>query len=82
MEFSSTLFINIILLINNIMTKNKVKRLYRSRNERMIAGICGGIAEYFKVDPTLIRLAWIIFVFMGGSGILAYLIAWIIIPER
>lgn len=63
------------------MAKN-IKRLYKSRDERMIAGVCGGIAEYFKVDPTLIRLAWIIFVFMGGSGILAYLIAWIVIPEK
>lgn len=62
--------------------KNEVKRLYRSKNERMIAGICGGIANYFQVDPTLIRLAWILFVFMGGSGILAYIIAWIIIPEN
>lgn len=56
------------------------KRLYRSRNQRMLAGVCGGIAEYFNVDPTLIRLLWVIFCFMGGTGILAYIIAAVIIP--
>lgn len=57
------------------------KRLHRSLTDRKLAGVCGGIAEYFNVDPTLIRLAWIIFVCMGGSGILAYIIAALIIPE-
>ena len=47
----------------------------------MIAGICGGLAEYFDTDPTLIRFLWVLFTFAGGSGILAYIIAWIIIPE-
>ena len=60
----------------------KGKRLYRSRKNRMIAGVCGGIAEYFDVDPTLVRLAWIFFSFAGGAGLLAYLIAWIIVPEE
>lgn len=63
------------------MEKNKkIKRLYRSKKNRVIAGVCGGIAEYFNIDPTLIRLLWILFIFAGGSGILAYIIAWIIIP--
>lgn len=57
------------------------KKLYRS-NDKRIAGICGGIAEYFNVDPTIIRLAWIVFMLIGGSGILAYVIAAILIPER
>jgi phage shock protein PspC (stress-responsive transcriptional regulator) len=57
------------------------KRLYRSRDNRMIAGVCGGIGEYFDVDPTIIRLLWILFIFAGGAGILAYLVAWIVIPE-
>lgn len=57
------------------------KRLYRSRKDRMISGVCGGIAHYFEVDPTLIRLAFILFLFAGGSGILAYIIGAIIIPE-
>lgn len=58
------------------------KRLYRSKNERIIGGVCGGIGEYLKTDPTLIRLLWIILTFMGGSGIIAYLIGWIVIPEN
>jgi len=60
----------------------KIKRLYRSNENRMIAGVCGGIAEYFKLDPTVVRLLWIILIFMGGTGILAYIIAWIIVPEN
>ena len=59
-----------------------MKRLYRSTTERMIGGVCGGMAEYFEVDPTLIRLAAVVFLLIGGSGILAYILAWIIIPER
>ena len=55
-------------------------RLYRSRTERMIAGVCGGIGEYLKIDPTLIRLILVALVFVGFSGILAYLVAWIVIP--
>lgn len=58
------------------------KRLYRSSTNRMIAGICGGIGEYLDVDPTLVRLAWILFCAMGGSGFLAYVLAGILIPER
>jgi len=60
----------------------KGKRLYRSKNNKIVAGVCAGIGEYFEVDPVLIRLLWVIFVLMGGSGILAYIIAWIIIPEE
>lgn len=56
-----------------------MKRIYKSRNDKMVCGVCGGVAEYFNVDPTLIRL---LFVLLGctGSGILAYIIAAIIIP--
>jgi len=56
------------------------KRLYRSRN-RMIAGVCGGLAEYLGIDPTIIRLLWALAVFVMGTGVLLYLVAWIIIPE-
>ena len=63
---------------DNIMDK----RLYKSDVNRTIARVCGGIGEYFNIDPTLIRLAWIIFCFAGGSGILAYIIAAIVIPSR
>jgi len=58
-----------------------MKRLHRSRTQRMIAGVCGGIGEYFEVDPTLVRLAWILFGLLGGAGVLAYIIAWLIVPE-
>lgn len=59
---------------------NEQKRLRKSYDKK-ICGVCGGIAEYFDVDPTLIRLAWVIFIMCGGSGILAYFIAAIIMPE-
>lgn len=58
----------------------KNKRLYRSRTNSMLAGVCGGIAEYFNIDPTLIRLAWVLFTCIGLSGLLAYIIAAIVIP--
>jgi phage shock protein C len=58
------------------------KKLFRSKENRKLAGICGGIAEYFDVDPVIIRLAWVIFVLAGGAGILAYILGWIIIPEQ
>jgi phage shock protein C len=58
------------------------KRLYRSSDDRMIAGVCAGLAEYLDVDPTLVRLAMVLFTLVGGSGILVYVIAWIVMPER
>jgi len=57
-------------------------RLYRSRTNRILFGVCGGLGEYLNVDPTLIRLLWIIFCLLYGVGILAYLIAAIVIPKR
>lgn len=58
------------------------KRLYRSSVNYMLAGVCGGIAEYFNIDPTLIRLAWIVLTCMRcGTGIVAYIIAAIVIPK-
>ncbi len=58
------------------------KRLYRSKTNRILGGICGGIAEYLDVDPTIIRLIWVLITLVYGVGILAYLIAWLIIPEK
>ncbi len=59
------------------------KRLYRASEERsMIGGVCAGIADYFDIDPTLVRLAFLFIVLARGAGILAYIIAWVIIPER
>lgn len=56
------------------------KRLYRSRSDRMIWGVCGGLAEYFDIDPTIVRLIAILLVFAGGLGILAYIILAIVVP--
>ena len=64
------------------MTTSQSKRLYRSREDHMIAGVCAGIAEYFDVDPTLIRIIFVLLALAGGPGLLAYLILWVIIPER
>ena len=50
------------------------KRLYKSRRNRTLCGVCGGIGEYLDVDPVLIRVLWIVFTFMGGAGILAYIV--------
>ena len=58
------------------------KKLYKSETNKMLAGVCGGIAEYFNIDPTLVRLGWVVFCALGGSGVLAYIIAAIIIPEK
>ena len=58
-----------------------MKRLYKSRKYKVIDGVCGGIAEYFDVDPVIIRLIFVIGVFVGGSGIIAYIIGMIIIPS-
>lgn len=58
-----------------------MKKLCRSEKEKMIAGVCGGIAEYMDLDPTLIRVLWVLFIFLGGSGLLAYIICAIIMPR-
>ena len=58
------------------------KRLYKSNESKMVDGVCGGIAEYFGIDPTLVRLGWILFCAVGGSGILAYIIAAVVIPRN
>ena len=58
------------------------KKLYKSETNKMLAGVCGGIAEYFNIDPTLVRLGWVVFCALGGSGLLAYIIMAIIMPSR
>lgn len=58
------------------------RKLYRSRKDKMLGGVAGGLAEYFDIDPTLVRIAFVIILFLGGSGILAYLILWIVVPEE
>ena len=58
------------------------KRLYKSNTDRKLDGVCAGIANYFNIDPTLIRLAWVIFTLAGGCGLIAYIIAAIIMPRE
>lgn len=58
------------------------KRLYLSRNDKKLAGVCGGIAEYFEVDSTLVRLIWVLFTVAGGAGLIVYIIAAIVMTEE
>lgn len=58
------------------------KTLYRSDSNAIIAGVCGGIGEYFEVDPTFIRVVFVLFTLFGGSGILVYLALWLLVPSR
>jgi phage shock protein C len=57
------------------------RRLTRSSTDKKIAGVCAGLAEYFDLDPTIIRLVWVLAFFFGGAGGLAYLVLWIVLPE-
>jgi phage shock protein C len=58
------------------------KRLFRSRKDRILGGVCGGFGNYLNVDPVLVRVVWAILFFAAGVGFLAYILAWIIIPEE
>ena len=58
------------------------KRLTKSATDKKIAGVCGGIAEYANIDPTIVRLLWVLFGLFAGSGVLAYIVAAIIIPDK
>ena len=58
------------------------KKLYRSNKDKMLGGVAGGLAEYFDMDPTLVRVIFIITLFLGGTGVLAYIILWILVPEE
>jgi phage shock protein PspC (stress-responsive transcriptional regulator) len=61
---------------------NDTKRLYRSEHNRSLAGVCGGLAEYFNVDATLVRLLFVIFALSGGPGLLVYIVLWLVIPTE
>ena len=61
---------------------SEIRHLYRSVSDRYIAGVCGGFAEYFNIDPNLVRIVWAILALMGGIGVVAYIAAWIIVPEN
>ncbi|MDR3305512.1 MAG: PspC domain-containing protein [Clostridiales Family XIII bacterium] len=58
------------------------KRLFKSNTNKVFAGVCGGIGEYFGIDPTILRVIWVILVLCFGTGLLAYLIAWFVMPRR
>lgn len=69
-----------ISVIQGGLEMNSDKKLVKSSSQRMISGVCGGIAEYFNMDVTVIRILWVVFSF-SGSGIIAYIIAALIMPE-
>ena len=76
-----------ILLKKNSIKKEKSdimnkKRLYKKEDGKKIAGVCGGIAEYLDIDPTLIRLGWALFCLAGGSGFLIYIVAAAVMPKE
>jgi phage shock protein C len=58
------------------------RKLYRSRTNRQLAGVCGGLAQYFNADPTLIRVLFVVLALLGGPGLLIYLVLWIVVPEE
>jgi phage shock protein C len=58
------------------------KRVFRSRKDRILGGVCGGLGNYFNLDPVLVRVIWVVLLFAAGVGFLAYILAWIIIPEE
>lgn len=59
-----------------------MKRLYRTENDRKIAGVCGGIAEYFRLDPSIVRICFALFCLLGGFGIFLYILMWLIVPNK
>lgn len=60
-----------------------MKRLYRSRSDRMVAGVAGGLADYLNIDPTIVRLVWVLLLLPGGvPGLLPYIICWVVVPEE
>ena len=59
-----------------------MKRLTRSNTDRKLAGVCAGIAAYFDIDPTLVRIGWVLFCLLGGGGVLAYILCALLMPEE
>ena len=60
----------------------RTRRLYRSRTDRKLAGVCGGLAQYLNTDPTLIRVLFVVLALLGGPGLVIYLLMWILVPEE
>jgi phage shock protein PspC (stress-responsive transcriptional regulator) len=63
-------------------TVAQTRKLYRSRTDRKLGGVCGGLAQYFNTDATLIRVLFVAFALLGGPGLVIYLVLWIIVPEE
>jgi phage shock protein C len=61
---------------------NATRKLYRSKTNRQVAGVCGGLAEYFNLDAALIRILFVVLAVLGGSGLVIYVAMWIIVPEQ
>lgn len=59
-----------------------MKKLYKSRTDKKLCGVCGGLADYFEIDSTVVRLLWVLFTIFGGAGILAYIIAALVMPNE
>jgi len=64
------------------MSDGNTKRLYRSRDDRMVAGVCAGLAEYVDIDPTIVRLLFVLGLFAGGATFWAYLVMMMVVPEE
>jgi phage shock protein C len=62
--------------------EHMTKKLYRSRKDRWVAGVCGGLAEYLNIDPIIIRLIALMLVLSAGGGLLVYIIAWLVVPSE
>jgi len=58
------------------------RKLYRSRKDRKLAGVCGGVGEYMNVDPTVVRVLFVVLAVLGGAGLLIYLALWLLVPEE
>jgi phage shock protein C len=63
-------------------TVAKTRRLYRSRTDRKLAGVCGGLAQYFNIDAILMRVLFVVLALLGGPGLVIYLMLWIVVPEE
>jgi phage shock protein C len=63
-------------------TVDPTRKLYRSKSNRQLAGVCGGLAQYFNIDATLVRVLFILLAVLGGSGLVLYLAMWIIVPKE
>ena len=63
-------------------TVAQTRRLYRSRTDRKLAGVCGGLAQYFNTDATLLRVLFVVLALLGGPGLVIYLVLWIAVPEE